>query len=104
MKRIIAICTLSLLTLSPLAAQKAEKAEKSTTATSTDAALNIVQTGKTLQLQNAPVGEKLEVLSIVGVKIIDKKIESTSPTYTLDIPKGYYIVKIGTTVRKISVK
>jgi len=98
MKRIVVILVLALMTLSPLLAQKAEKVAAQETT------LSVILTGKTLQLQNATVGEKMEVLSIVGVRIVEKKIESTNPTFTLELPKGYYIVKVGTAVRKISVK
>jgi len=60
--------------------------------------------GNILQLQNATIGDKLEILSIVGARVLQKKIENTNQEFVLDLPKGYYIVKIGTVVRKISVK
>jgi hypothetical protein len=92
---------LAFLAVAPLAAQKGEKAVNSV---SQDAGVVVVQNGKTMQLQNANVGDKLEILNIVGVKIFEKRIESSNPQFTLDLPKGYYIVKVGNTVRKISVK
>jgi len=101
MKRIVIVLALFLIVLAPLTAQKTEKAVANVT---TETTLSVIQTGKTLQLQNATVGEKMEVLSIVGVRIVEKKIESSNQSYTLELPKGYYIVKIGTAVRKISVK
>jgi len=100
MKKIVVLFVLALITFAPLAAQKVEKVAAATTETT----LSVIQTGKTLQLQNATVGEKMEVLSIVGVRIVEKKIESSNQSFTLELPKGYYIVKIGTAVRKISVK
>jgi len=102
MKKIVAIFVLALITFAPLAAQKVEKVV--VPAATTETTLSVILTGKTLQLQNATVGEKMEVLSIVGVRIVEKKIESSNPSFTLELPKGYYIVKIGTAVRKISVK
>ncbi|HET9571115.1 MAG TPA: T9SS type A sorting domain-containing protein [Bacteroidales bacterium] len=101
MKKLVAIIFLALIVFAPLAAQKGEKV---VAAASTETILSVIQTGKVLQLQNATVGEKLEVLSIVGVRIAEKKIESSNQSFTLELPKGYYIVKIGTAVRKISVK
>ncbi len=101
MKKIVALFVLTLILLAPLAAQKVEKAVAAVT---TETTLSVILTGKTLQLQNATVGEKMEVLSIVGVRIVEKKIESSNPSFALELPKGYYIVKIGTAVRKISVK
>jgi len=101
MKKLVALFVLTLILLAPLAAQKVEKAVAAVT---TETTLTVIQTGKTLQLQNATVGEKMEVLSIVGVRIVEKKIDSSNQSYALELPKGYYIVKIGTVVRKISVK
>jgi hypothetical protein len=101
MKRILIVLVMTLLVLAPLAAQKGEKAVATAT---TETTLSVILTGKTLQLQNASVGEKMEVLSIVGVRIVEKKIESSNQSFTMELPKGYYIVKIGTAVRKISVK
>lgn len=101
MKKIVAILVLALITLAPLAAQKAEKAVAAAT---TETTLSVILSGKNLQLQNATVGEKMEVLSIVGVRVVEKKVESSNQSFTLELPKGYYIVKVGTAVRKISVK
>lgn len=101
MKKLVALFVLALITFAPLAAQKVEKVVAAVT---TETTLSVILTGKTLQLQNATVGEKMEVLSIVGVRIVEKKIESTNPSFTLELPKGYYIVKVGTAVRKISMK
>lgn len=101
MKKIVVLFVMALITFAPLSAQKSEKV---VAPTPQDTSLSLILTGKTLQLQNATVGEKLEVLSIVGVRIVDKKIESSNQSFTLELPKGYYIVKIGTAVRKISMK
>ena len=101
MKKIVILFVLTLILFAPLAAQKVEKVVAAVTMETT---LSVILTGKTLQLQNATVGEKMEVLSIVGVRIVEKKIESTNPSFTLELPKGYYIVKVGTAVRKISMK
>jgi len=99
MKKVFTFFFLSFLLLAPLNAQKSEKvsAQPETTVT-------MFQKGKTLQLQNATVGEKVQVLSIVGVRVFEKKIESVNQDFQLDLPKGYYIVKLGNVVRKISVK
>jgi hypothetical protein len=100
MKRVLIVLVLAFATLAPLAAEKSEKVAVAMPETT----ISLIQTGKTLQLQNATVGEKMEVLSIVGVRIVEKKIESANQSFTLELPKGYYIVKIGTAVRKISIK
>jgi len=101
MKKSFSFIFLLFLLLAPLNAQKSEKAAASTTQ---ETSVSIFMKGSTLQLQNATVGEKIEILSIVGVRVFDKKIESSNQEYVLELSKGYYIVKIGTIVRKISVK
>jgi hypothetical protein len=101
MRKFPAAVFFALLSVAPLYAQRSEKAA---TAVSQESGVLIFQNGKTLQLQNVNVGDKLEVLSIVGVRVFEKRIESSNQQFVLDLPKGYYIVKIGTTVRKILVK
>ncbi|HEY5499035.1 MAG TPA: T9SS type A sorting domain-containing protein [Bacteroidales bacterium] len=101
MKKSFSFIFLLFILLAPLSAIGAEKPAAST---SQESGVSIFMKGSTLQLQNATVGEKVEILSIVGVRVFQKKIESTNQDYELDLPKGYYIVKIGTIVRKIAVK
>lgn len=48
-------------------------------------------------------GQTLEVVSITGSVVKKIKIESSSYTFTLDVPKGCYILKVGTIVRKINI-
>jgi len=59
---------------------------------------------KTLQLQNIKVGDKIQVLNVLGVKVLEKKSDSTIVDIQLNLSPGYYIVKVGSTVRKISLK
>ncbi|MEA4841386.1 MAG: hypothetical protein ABFC90_12085 [Bacteroidales bacterium] len=101
MKKRFTFIFLSFMLFAPLNAQKGEKV---IVTVSQETTVSVFLKGKTLQLQNAVVGEKLEVLSIVGVRVFDKKIESSNQEFQLGLPKGYYIVKMGTVVRKISVK
>jgi len=90
---------LLLFLAAPMLAEKGDRV-----VSSFDAVLSIQQNGKVLQLQNFTAGDKLEVLNIVGVKVLERKLDSANQTVTLELPKGYYIVKIGSTVRKISIK
>jgi len=101
MKKSFAIFFLLSILLVPLNAQRSEKTVITVTQ---DGSVSIYQEGTILQLQNATVGEKIQVLSIVGVRVFEKRIESTNQEFQLDLPKGYYIVKIGNVVRKISIK
>jgi len=102
MKKSFSLVLLLFILIAPISAQKGEKA--TAPVAQETPAVSIFMKGNTLQLQNVTVGEKVEILSIVGVRVFQKKIESTNQDYELDLPKGYYIVKIGTIVRKISVK
>lgn len=101
MKKSFAIFFLLSILLVPLNAQRSEKTVITVTQ---DGSVSIYQKGTILQLQNATVGEKIQVLSIVGVRVFEKRIESSNQEFQLDLPKGYYIVKIGNVVRKISIK
>ncbi len=57
-----------------------------------------------LIVENLPKDGILEVFSIVGVKVYSEKVKAGTNEYTLNLPKGYYIVKIGDIVKKIAVK
>lgn len=96
MKNLIVICLFMLFVAVPVSADKV--------VTASESAPTVVMNGKTLQMQNIPSGDKIEILSIVGVKVLEKKPESSNCSLVLELPRGYYIVKIGSTVRKISVK
>lgn len=99
MRKLVATSMLLLFLAAPMLAEKGDRA-----VSSTETVLSIQQNGKVLQLQNFTAGDKLEVLNIVGVKVLERKLDSANQTVTLELPKGYYIVKIGATVRKISIK
>ena len=48
-------------------------------------------------------GMTLEVVSLTGKKVLEQQIDSPSPKFELNIPKGCYIVKVGKVVRKVSI-
>ena len=54
-------------------------------------------------VENAPAGSKLEIYSVVGIRVKEIPMKQPSGEYTVDIAKGYYIVRIGDTVRKVSI-
>ena len=47
---------------------------------------------------------QMEVYNIVGVKLTTIRIDSTDVTVQVNLPKGYYIFKIGNVVRKVVIK
>ncbi len=57
-----------------------------------------------LFVQNVKPGDLLQVYSILGVKVSEVKMDSSNKELTLNVPKGYYIVKVSNMVRKIAVK
>ena len=50
-------------------------------------------------VENAPIGSKLEIYSVVGIRVKEIPMKQPSGEYAVDIAKGYYIVRIGETVR-----
>ncbi|MDD4514639.1 hypothetical protein [Massilibacteroides sp.] len=57
-----------------------------------------------LKVTNATIGSKLEVYSVVGVKVLEIEIKYPSGDYSVNLSKGYYIVRLGETVRKIVIR
>lgn len=55
-------------------------------------------------VENAPTGSKLEIYSVVGIRVKEIPMKQPSGEYPVDIAKGYYIVRIGDTVRKVSIR
>lgn len=101
MKKNFTFIFLLLMSLSPAIAQRSERVSSSI---SQETVVAVYQKGKLLILQNAPIGEKLNILSIVGVCVFEKRIDSTYMEISLELPRGYYIVKVGNIVRKIAIK
>ncbi|MDR0989526.1 MAG: T9SS type A sorting domain-containing protein [Prevotellaceae bacterium] len=57
-----------------------------------------------VHIQHAAAGTPMEVYNIVGIKLLTRRIESANETVRLNLPKGYYIFKIGTVVRKVVIR
>lgn len=57
-----------------------------------------------IKLVNAPVGSMLEIYSVVGIKVKEIEIKQPSVEYVVNIDKGYYIIRVGETVRKIAIR
>ncbi len=66
--------------------------------------IELTVTTDSIRIQNAKVGSVMEIYNILGVKINSFTIDSTDKTIPLTLPKGYYIFKIDTVVRKIIIK
>lgn len=49
-------------------------------------------------------GQVMHVYNVAGVRLMTIRIEGNDKSFELNLPKGCYIVKVGKTVRKISIK
>ena len=68
-----------------------------------DRAIDISINQSTLTINGAQ-GMVLEIVSVTGRHVMTMKIESQSLCIDLRVPKGCYLVKVGSVVRKISVR
>ena len=100
MKHIILTIFFVFATISFVFSQDGQKA---TVETSDQPFVSISDSNK-LTVQNVKQGDVLQLFSIVGVKVFETKMDSSSKELILNVPKGYYIVKVSNMVRKIVVK
>ena len=49
-------------------------------------------------------GQALYIYNVAGVRVMSIKVDGPDKRYELNLPKGCYIVKVGKTVRKISIR
>lgn len=59
--------------------------------------------GSTVRVVGAN-GCTLSVYNVAGVRVMTMKIDGADKQYDLDLPKGCYILQVGKTVRKISIR
>ena len=59
--------------------------------------------GNTLHVGGA-AGLTLAVYNVAGVQVMACKVDRNDKRIDMDLPKGCYIVKVGRTVRKVSVR
>ncbi|MDL2224426.1 hypothetical protein LJB92_03845 [Bacteroidales bacterium OttesenSCG-928-M06] len=64
--------------------------------------LNVVD--NILYIKNAPVGAKLEIISIVGSKVKEIKIKTNDDSFELNLPRAVYIFKLEGVVRKFVIR
>lgn len=57
-----------------------------------------------IKVSNAPIGSKLEIYSVVGIKVKEIDMKQPSGEYIVNIAKGYYIIRVGNTVRKVAIR
>lgn len=67
------------------------------------AEMTITVNGSTVRVTGAN-GCVLSIYNVAGVRVKTVKIDSADKLYDLDLPKGCYILQVGKTVRKISIR
>uniref|UniRef100_UPI00070279C9 T9SS type A sorting domain-containing protein n=1 Tax=Candidatus Symbiothrix dinenymphae TaxID=467085 RepID=UPI00070279C9 len=87
--------------VTPLVAQN--KARNGTPVAET-ATPELTVTNNTLHIKNATIGSKLEIITIVGNKVLQIEMQTTNSTYELNLPKAIYIFKLEGVVRKFVIK
>lgn len=58
----------------------------------------------TLYIKNAPIGAKLQIITIVGNKVREIEIRSSDMVYELNLSKAIYIFKLEGVVRKFVIR
>ncbi len=66
--------------------------------------IELIVNGNQVFVRNAESGQLLEIYSVVGLKVDEIVMKSSPSEYVLNVPKGYYILKIGDVVRKVAIK
>lgn len=65
--------------------------------------ITVSVSGSVLRVSGAD-GEVLHIYNVTGVRVMSIKVDGYEKSYTLNLLKGCYIVKIGKTVRKITIR
>lgn len=97
------ILTISLMTLTLSMSAIQAEAANSVLLIEMDQQAQISVNGSQIRVTGAQ-GQMLEIYNVAGVRILCQKIDSFDKTVDLNLNKGCYIVKVGKTARKISVK
>ena len=65
--------------------------------------ISISISGNVLRVEGAD-NETLYIYNVVGVRVMSIKIDGQDKRYSLSLPKGCYIIKVGKVDRKISIR
>ncbi len=95
---IIALCLLLAATPMSLMAQ-VERDEVETELSAASLSVN----GSKVHVTNSE-GEVLEVYNLTGTKVATIRIDSNDKSFSLNLQRGCYILKVGKLVRKISIR
>jgi len=94
------ISILFIISLSVLA----QDAKQISIAESNKQTVEITINGDKYQIPDVNPNTRVDIFSILGVKVKSFEVKSGRSDSTITLPKGYYILKIDNTSRKIAVK
>jgi len=57
-----------------------------------------------ITIEDLPGNGLLEIFNIMGVRVYSRRMSAGTHTYTLNLPKGYYIIKIGKITKKVAIR
>jgi type 1 fimbria pilin len=100
MKKILLIILPMMLVFAPTFAMEMTDNDGIETSIST---VNITVSGNTVRISGTN-GEDIEIFNLTGTKVTTIKTDTTGKTYTVNLQKGCYLLKIGKVVRKISIR
>lgn len=89
---------------SPLAAGAQQAAAGAPTEVAKTDSVEITTYDNKIVVRGAPVDSRLEIYSVVGIRVKEIRMKQADGEYTVNIARGYYIVRIGETVRKIAIR
>ena len=82
----------------------AQEGRKSLPIDNEQTSVTLTVIGNTVRVLNATPGSVLEVYNVLGMKVASIKIDSVDKVITLNLPKGWYILKIENIARKVAIK
>ncbi len=104
MKKSILIAVLIALTAALPATVKAESCAEASAETSIQQSeIRISTRNQTIRVQNAQ-GETVRIYNLTGVEIHKEHIDSPDKELNIKLSAGCYIVKIGDTARKVTIR
>lgn len=103
MKRII-LCFLIIFSFLSYPVVYAQEGRKSLPIDNEQTSVTLTVIGNTVRVLNAAPGSVLEVYNVLGMKVASIKIDSVDKVITLNLPKGWYILKIENIARKVAIK
>ena len=91
---------IGLISVSPLTANSWE----SYFAVSASQELSIEVTGSSIIVKNLAVDTPIEIYNIMGTKVAVVNAKAGDGEYSINLARGYYIVKVGNIVKKVVLK